>query len=141
MFLEDVVAVTDILAIVDSIKIITEGEYAYCIRENSTLTSKWTLKKSTDELDAILHVYDFVCKEAPESPQQYTTFWWIVYMLTSIKSQFGVNYLRENPDINVRIPPLDKSTPYKLIRHCLIKSIGLKRYIDFVTNISKLIHK
>lgn len=141
MFLEDVVAVTDILAIVDSIKIITEGEYAYCIRENSTLTSKWTLKKSTDELDAILHVYDFVCKEAPESPQQNTTFWWIVYMLTSIKSQFGVNYLRANPEISVRIPPVDKSTPYNFIRHCLIKSIGLKRYIDFVTNISKLIHK
>lgn len=106
MFLEDVVATIDVLDVINAIKIIPTGEYAYCIRDNSTLTSKWTLKKSVDELESILHVYEFLLDNAYESKQTAVTFFWIVSMLTNIRKLYGMNYLNTHKEVCIPSPPI-----------------------------------
>lgn len=138
MFLEDVVCIVDVLKQIDTIALIPKGEYAYCIRENSTLTSKWTYKKSCDELESILHVYEFVLENAPESEQSITTYLWIVSMLTSIRVRFNVNYLSANPNIKISQPKRTAKSHYNQLRMNLISTIGLKRYIDTVTIFKRL---
>jgi len=139
MFLEDVFAMVDILERVSAVAIVPIGEYAYCIREGSMLTSEWTLKKSCDELESIIHVYNFVMKCAPESEQVLTTFFWIVSMLTTIKLRFGINYLVANPDLSIKSPRNKPISAYDKLRMAIINTIGLRCYVDLVTSISKFI--
>lgn len=139
MFLEDVVATIDVLTIIKSIKIIPSGEYAYCIRGNSTLTSQWTLKKSLDELESIMHVYDFVDKNARESEQLSITYFWIVSMMTNIHKLYGINYLQHNSGKNLFHPLRNNVGSYNLFRLFLIKVLGLKNYVNLSASIGKLI--
>ena len=138
MFLEDVVATIDFLSIINSIKIIPQGEYAYCIRENSTLTSKWTLKKSIDELESIIHVYNFISTNAPDSEQMSITYFWIVSMLTNIRKLYGINYLEQHSG-RLHTPPTQAPVLYDKLRLHLIKILGLQRYISFATSLGNSI--
>lgn len=108
MFLEDVVATVDVILKIRNIRIISNGEYAYCIRENSTLTSTRTKKKSMDEIDSILHVYDLVHHEAHGSEQEQTTFLWIVSMMTALRINFGINWMDMRPGTSMPAPRLSR---------------------------------
>lgn len=131
MFLEDVVAIVDIIRKIKNIRIISNGEYAYCIRENSTLTSNWTKKKSMDEIDSILHVYNLIHHKAQETEQEQTTFLWIVSMMTALRINFGINWMNMRPGTFIPIPRLRNASKYNKLRLSMIKVFGLKSYIDF----------
>lgn len=141
MFLEDIVATVDILKNVGEIGLISKGEYSYCIRENSMLTSTWTLKKCTDELESILHVYEFIMANEPHSEQALTTYLWIVFLLNQIKLQFDINYLRLHPKVNIPLPACNAQKAYDKIRLTAIKLLGIRRYVDMVVSIVKLKNK
>lgn len=138
MFLEDVVATIDMIAASRKVLLQTKGLYAYCIRENSSITSEWGLKKCCHEAEAIIHTYRFLRDNSSDLNRQNTTYFWIVSMLTNISKQFRCNPVLENlPTI---IPPSKiVGSKYNKIRYGLIKCLGLKRYVYTASCIGRLI--
>lgn len=145
MFLEDVVATIDVLKKIcmnnGKFKVISKGEYAYCIRDNSTLTSQWTQKKSIDEINSILYVYDFILQQSPNtnSEQAKITYFWIVSMMTSLRIKFGINWFNIQPSTLLPKPNTPQLNRYQRLRLSAINLLGIKGYINFAYFTNKII--
>lgn len=138
MFLEDVVAVIDMIPITNKILIQKRGLYAYCIRENSSMTSKWGKRKCVQEAEAIIHTYSFLRENSHNLICQNITYFWIVSMLTNISKDFGDNPIFENIS-TIKTPEKIMESGYNKFRYLLIKCFGLKNYIRLASFVGKMI--
>lgn len=136
---EDEWFMLDCFDIVNKIVVQPKGLYAYCVRENSMISSSLSNKGIEDKIDNQIRGYKMLCELHPESKQCDDFFWDIIIDLTTFKLTRNKNYFEIASSEGIRIPHISfESSFYKNIRSMLIHILGIKRYINLAYAISKV---
>lgn len=141
MFLEDVAFITDLFERIRNIVVQEKGLYAYCIRENSLMTSKPNYKKSSDAIKADILVYNSLRRNSNNYLLQNKQFIKIIKNINNLYIQYGdiASVLEEAS--TMQLPVRIKGTFYDRFRIILIHVIGIRAYVNLCYKTRQLILK
>tara|TARA_R110002033_G_scaffold15530_1_gene43825 strand:+ start:2358 stop:3311 length:954 start_codon:yes stop_codon:yes gene_type:complete len=135
MVYEDNYLIADVLEISKNVFLSTEGVYYYWLRENSTTTSKHSLKKDLDTQKVSLHILNKIKSVDNLTYAKTTILSRIFYVYISILKNFNYNINTDDLFVNelkkIKLKEILKSSlPKKqILKLMIVKLIGVNNFL------------
>lgn len=138
-YLEDVVANISTYFYAKKIIIETRGEYAYCMRENSSITSVMNQRKSIEEFKSIYCVWLVLDYYTSTKSAERVSLLWLKQMAKEIYLKYGINVISKYK-INRRsiLKIYQKSSLYNTVVWLLMLLCGMKNFVYLIGTTEKI---